>query len=303
MTTISYPIEGVNLDGDQWSKLLRRQHQGVDAGMSLSLSSTSNDATLSTGRANFLGFEIEVTTAHVVTLAASTGSPVTYVIGVLYNPANAGLDPNGPLSIVSGVKGSISIPGGGVLWPLYEVTRYPSTTLNLSDVTSFRVFRASLLYTATGVTPPDPAYAQGAQVLVTRTGLKVADGGVWYDVKADTGYQSNGFVARSGWSDQGCAYRILNGVVTLHLRALRSGTTITANSSGSLSDSPMIEVPTPVRQSWLVTGGGTLTTASSSTLGFDWRLSQSGVWSITSASPNTPIANGTVLYATATYPL
>jgi hypothetical protein len=303
MTTESYPIEGVNFTSQQFSKVLRRQHQGVDTGMSLSLSSTSNDATISTGRCNFVGFELEVTTAHVLTLPAVT-SATTYVIGVLYSPANEDLDPDGPLSIVSGVKGAVSVPSGGAFWPLWEVTRQPSQTLNLATVVSYRVFRYSLLYAANGVTDPDPAFAQGGQLLVRRDGIKVLDGGQWVAVESDTGEVTSGFAASVGWSNPGAAYRVRNGQATLHLRATRAGSTITSDTtSGAIADTPMLTVPAAARSSWLLTGRGTVTLPGGGTQGFDWRLSTGGVWSLVSANPAVGFANGSVMYATVTYPI
>lgn len=301
MTTESYPIEGKNFTSGQWSTIMRRQHQGVDAGMTLSLSSTSNDATISTGRLNFLGFELVVTSAHVVTLAAATGSPVTYVIGVVYDPADENADPDGPLSIASGVKGSITVPSGGVLWPLWEITRQPSQTLNLASVVSYRTARYSLLFAANGVSDPDPAFAQGGQVLVRRTGLKVLDGGSWFDVKDDTGDQSAGVTNGAGWANNGTKWSVLNGVTFLDVIARRSGAAFTASSTGSLADQTILVLPAAARPKRMWVGGGSISVAGGGSYGCDVRVYPSGTVSLTATAPSLTVASSSDLFLSATY--
>lgn len=303
MTTLSYPVTGDNLTHAQWSKILRRQHQGVDSGMTLTLSAVSDDATIATGRCSFMGFELDVTVAHVLTLAA-VGTATTYVIGVLYDPALED-DAAGPLALTSGVKGSISIPSGGALWPLYEVTRQPSQTLNLAATKSYRAARSSLLVSTAAAADPDPAFAEGSLVLVRPTGVKVLDAevGTWADVKSDTGFVTAGFSAGTGWSNAGSAYKILNGQVTLHLRATRTGSTVTSSASGSISDLVMLTIPAAVRTAWTLTGRGNVSLASGSSNGFDFKVSSAGAWTLTSANPSLSIAAGSTMFATISYAL
>lgn len=302
MTTASYPVTGQNITHAMWSDLGRRHHQGIDTGMTMTLSSTTDIATIAVGRASFMGFELEVTDPHALTLPA-VATTKTYVVGVLYDPADEAAT-EGPLSLVVGVKGLITVPTGGALWPLYEVTRQPSQTLNLAAVVSYRALRMTTLYEpSAGVELPDKAFVQGPQMIVRPNGVWVNAGGntAWASVGGDTGFVTSGFASSAGWSNAGSVYRILNGAVHLHLIATRTGGTLTATSAGDYSDTAIQTIPAAVRSDYLIVGRGNLTQSGSATIGFDWRITGAGAWTLTAANPGLVIATGSVLYATATY--
>jgi hypothetical protein len=300
MTTLSYPVEGKNYTSQQFSKIGRRQHQGVDVSMSLSLSSTSNDATVSTGRCNFMGYELEVSDPHVITLAAVT-SAKTYVIGVMYDPANEGLDPGGPLAIASFTKGAIAIPAGGAWWPIWEVTRQPSQTLNLATVKLYRVARASLLYADTGVSDPDPAYAQGTQLIVRPSGFKLLHGGQFVDVKDDPGDRTDGITTPADWSAAGTTWRVLNGMVDLDLRGkLLTGSGQTATASGNLNDFRLMTLPTAVRPPRTKTFVGSVSTGTASVPIYGV-INSAGEVQITATAPNVTVSAGALVYASVSY--
>lgn len=304
MTTLSYPVNKKNITSAMWSKLLRRGHQGVDVSFNLSLSSTSNVATISApSRINFMGFELEVTEAHGVTLASvASGSPAkTYVVGLMYDPANEGRDPGGPLSVAAFTKGAVTIPDGGAWWPIWEVTRQPSQTLDQASVKSYRVARMSVLYADTGVSDPDPAYAQGVQMIVRRTGLKLLEAGQWKDIKDDTGDRIDGIATPSDWSASGSVWRVLNGMIDLDLRGkLLTGSGQTAGGSGNLNDFRLMTLPTAARPPRTKTFVGSVSTGSASVPIYGV-IKATGEVEITATAPGVTISAGALVYISVSY--
>ncbi|WP_030526602.1 hypothetical protein [Phycicoccus jejuensis] len=307
MTTLSYPINKKNITTAMWSKLLRRQHQGVDVSTILTLSSTSNVATVSApSRLNFMGFELEVTEAHDLTLPAVTaGNPAkTYSIGVMYDPALEGRYPEGPLSLEVYTKGSIPIPAGGAWWPIWEVTRRESQTLDLAAQKSYRVARVSTLYADTGVSNPDPAYAQGVQVVFRRDGVWLLEGGEWKLIKADTGDRTDGVTTPTDWSAQGTAWSVLNGMVEVDIRGtLKSGSGQLATASGGITDFRMCTLPALARPRRTIPVEGSITTGGTSgaTFALHGVIKQNGDFEITATAPNVRIGPGCTLYVHAVY--
>ena len=301
MTTTSYPITGENVTHAMWSKLEQRHHQGVDSGMTLSLSST--EATVAVGRCSFMGFALEVTVAEAFTLAAVVSTTV-YVVGVLYDPADEA-EAYGPLTLVSGIKGAITVPGGGALWPLYEVTRQPAQALTLATVKSYRVTRASLLFKGSGVSDPDPAFAVGPQVVVSADGVKALVSGSWVDLKSDTGDRTDGITTPSDWSAAGTTWRILDGWADIDIYGLLlTGSGQTSSASGNLSDFRMLTLPAAVRprRNKAVMGSLLLSTGASIPI-FGVISSSTGDYTITATAPGITVSAGARVTASISYAL
>lgn len=175
MTTTSFPLSYVeggpdaNISHAQWRQLFSRAPGYYDPdenGMNLTLSSTDDTATVSTGKYGFKGFALRVTAAHGLTLAAAVGSAKTYSIGIMYDPAKES-DPAGPLYLAAPLKTGIATatPSGGDFETLYEVTRQPSQVLSQAVPIDLRTWAYGAIFRATDATPDPAAYAYG-QVLV-----------------------------------------------------------------------------------------------------------------------------------------
>lgn len=146
MTTDSYPKVNANFTGGQWRNIFDGAYGIVDAtGSAISCgdlvrTNASDAATIKAGlRYLYRGYVLEVTADHAMTLAAATTTPLTYSIGVMFDPAN---EATNPLALYSSLKASITIPSGGSFKTLYEVTRATSQTLDLAAVKDFRQYVA-----------------------------------------------------------------------------------------------------------------------------------------------------------------
>lgn len=316
MTTLSKPViydaaaiaaltidaDDTNINGAQWSRLLRFAGTGVNSGYVLTLSAVADTATLSTGWGIWNGYTCEITVTHTISLPAVV-SAKTYSIGIIYDPANLSV-PEGPLEIAVFDKAAITIPSGGLFFTLYEIDRLPSTVLTASTTRNMRVVpAASIVVPASGVFPPAAQYTSGTIAVTTKgTYLRLGTAGseVWTKVDDDTGEVTSGFTPSGNWTNPGCSYRTVNGVTSLHIRATRSGSSLTATSTGSLTDVSVMTVPAAARSGWLETGRGSVTLGSNnSTFGVDWRMSAAGLFTLTSTNPSVVIDSGSTVYATA----
>ena len=122
------------------------------------------------------------------------------------------------------------------------------------------------------------------------------------NVNVDTGWLTTGFAASAGWTATGCAYRTVNGVTTCHIRAQRTGGTITPSTSGSIADTNVVVLPAGIRSGYLLAGAGQMSVASG-TFGYTWKINNTtGQFVLTSSSNGAvSITNGDSLYATITY--
>lgn len=314
MTTISKPViydaaaiaaltidaDDTNINGGEWARLLRFAGTGVFSGYTLTLSTVADTATLSVGWGIWQGFTCDVTVTHTVNLPA-VASAKTYSIGILYDPANYST-PAGPLSVAVFDKAAITLPTSGQFWTLYEVDRTPSQSLAVSTLRNYKTLASATIYARSGVGLPPPLEFPSGTLCATPSALYVREGSAWLPVADDTGEVTTGFTPSGGWSNPGCSYRTANGLTTVHVRATRSGSSITATSTGSLADISTMTIPTNARSGWLETGRGSLTLgASGQTFGVDWRLSAAGLFTLTSTNPNVTIDAGTTVYATATF--
>lgn len=122
------------------------------------------------------------------------------------------------------------------------------------------------------------------------------------NLNTDTGWVTAGFAASSGWTVVGCVYRTVNGVTTCHVRANRTGATITPTAQGGISDTNVVLLPVPIQSSYLLAGAGQLSTAGAGTVGFTWKVNPGGQFVLTGATNGaTAITSGSDLFATVTY--
>ena len=166
MTTTSHPIVDVNVDHAQWRGLFSDVADGIvgadgssSSDLRLTLSSTDNTATIGLGRLRYRGFELEVTAAHALTLPAATSSPITYTLGVVYDPAKES-DALGPLALAA----SATVPAGGSFMTLYQVTRQVGQVLSAATVAEFRTFCGPSLVVLPGATKPVTGVPVGAHL-------------------------------------------------------------------------------------------------------------------------------------------
>ncbi len=307
MTTSSFPITGENINHEKWAQLFRRHHQGVDQGMTLTLSSVSDVATVSTGRAAFFGFMLLVTDPHELVLPADSVQRV-WTIGIMYDPANEGAA-DGPLTLIRASKPSLVVPTGGFFMPLWDITRQPSQTLNLATVVSYRNQRASTLFADDGVKNPPTDRMVGPAIVVRKFGIDVFDGTEWTRLASDTGVRTDGFALPTGsneWVNAGSEWRVKDGVAQVVLAAKRTAGTTTSNSiSGSIPDIQVIRFPSgakpptaryPIACYATLSGtsfqvGATVTT---DTAGNAWLY-------LVSTAPAVSIRPNDTVYATATF--
>lgn len=164
MTTTSFPIKDVNISHTMWRDLFGATagiFDPLNEGLGLTLSAVSDVATVATGKYRFRGFDLKVTVAHGLTLAAAVGSPKTHIIGILYTAADEDAA-DGPLSLTSYLSGSE--PDIDTFAPLYKVVRQPSQTLNLAAVTDLRQWVLPPIFRQGGALP-DPADHGYGQIL------------------------------------------------------------------------------------------------------------------------------------------
>jgi hypothetical protein len=147
--------------------------------------------------------------------------------------------------------------------------------------------------------PPAGFYAKGAS-LVLPTGLYLHDGTDWVAVEDDTGWRSDGWVAKAGWSNPGAQWRVRNGMSDLRIRARRTGANIAGTSSGRLSDTPVLDIPAAASSpSWMLSGSGHMQLPTDSGVWF-YRLFGGGI-NLTAINPDTNLATDTTLFANLTY--
>jgi len=122
------------------------------------------------------------------------------------------------------------------------------------------------------------------------------------NLNTDTGWLTTGFAPSSGWTATGCAYRTVNGVTTCHIRAQRTGGTITASASGSIADTNVVVLPAAIRSGYLLAGAGQMS-ITAGTFGYTWKINNTtGQFVLTSSSNGgVSINNGDSLYATVTF--
>lgn len=298
MTTTSFPITGDNITHGQWANL-GGVGDGIRKGDPFVLSPTTNDLTVPSGtHIGFRGFLLDVTTDHLLTLPAVT-SDTTYRVAVMYDPANEAAA-GGPLSLVAPVVGSEGVPAGGALLPLQDITRRNGVALNASTVQDYRYFNRGALTAPTALAlPPASFYSKGAH-LVLPTGLYVHNGSAWVAVENDSGWRYDGFSAKSGWTNNGCAWRTRNGLAELRIRGKRTGSTLTFGTTGDLSDTAALVMPDATECNWLLVGSGSFTT--STIWGFEYRIyNGSNEFTITSGMPNGVIGSGHYFFANLAY--
>ncbi|WP_426566373.1 hypothetical protein ACPPVT_07455 [Angustibacter sp. McL0619] len=175
MTTVSRPVVAsvsgpdANIDHVLWRTLFDDaggivladgSASGLDINHSgdlrLTLSAVDDTATVGVGYYRYRGFELHVSPAHGLTLAAVTGSAKTYLIGVMYNPANESTD-DGPLSLYAALDTAVTIPSGGSFRKVWGVTRQPSQVLSLAAKADYRQYVGPQLWAPPGVRPSDAA--------------------------------------------------------------------------------------------------------------------------------------------------
>jgi hypothetical protein len=290
--------DDTNVTGTDWARLWVRDG-GVDSGISLTLSSTSDVGTISTGVGVWRGFILNVTAAHDVNLPAVT-SAKTYSVGVLLDPADFSTAA-GPLSIAVFDKTAITIPSGGGFWTLWEIDRIPATALSVSTVRTYRHGRGTpVIYCAT---LPLPEQYSFGQVAVTDSTMYVRNiqGGVaaWHEVLDDTGDVTTGVIAGSGWANNGTAYRKKKGVVYVDAAATLTGPAFSGNATGSISDQLVVTMPAGARPTRMKTANGSLTLAgadSGTTMDCGVRMYPDGRVVITNVPSSLTVATGSSFF-------
>lgn len=113
-----------------------------------------------------------------------------------------------------------------------------------------------------------------------------------------------GFAASSGWSIDYAGYRWSMGpYISIVVRVLRTGSTITASSTGHLADTPVLTAPAGcLPAAWPINW-----------IPFAWRTSWSsgggyvdpttGILQLTDLHPNASISSGDQMHMQATYPI
>jgi hypothetical protein len=175
VTTVSFPLTKVpagpaaNISHTMWRDTLSGSAGYFDpasAGMDLTLPSSGNNAQIATGKQRYRGFVLKVTATESVTLAAPTTTPLVYRIGIMYDPGRQA-DPAGPLYIYGGLKTGVAAatPVGGSFFPMWEITRGLSQTLDLASVIDMRQWVYGPIWRADGQPAPS-SYPYGQELMV-----------------------------------------------------------------------------------------------------------------------------------------
>jgi hypothetical protein len=175
VTVESFPVKDLPIRHEMWSKLFdgpRGVMDGTSAGLPLSLSSVSNIATVTECRIALKGFVLEVTGTAELTIPPAVGTPKTYQIGVMYNPADEAA-PAGPLSLQAILKTSVSTPVGGAWLPLKEVTRQPSQVLSSAAVSDLQQWVSNPIWRSATTLPPASGAPYGQMIVQNVAGAGV----------------------------------------------------------------------------------------------------------------------------------